>query len=40
MFRHPEKTGIVVIAGAPGRDVPTGTLSAVLKAAGLKAEDR
>ncbi|TMB42836.1 MAG: type II toxin-antitoxin system HicA family toxin [Deltaproteobacteria bacterium] len=35
-FRHPTKPGIVTVAGKPGVDVPPGTLSSVLKQAGLK----
>ena len=38
IFRHHEKEGIVVIAGAPGKDVPKGTLNVILKSAGLKEE--
>jgi predicted RNA binding protein YcfA (HicA-like mRNA interferase family) len=35
-FRHPEKRGVVTIAGKPGLDVPVGTLKSILKQAGLK----
>jgi predicted RNA binding protein YcfA (HicA-like mRNA interferase family) len=35
-FRHPTKRGTVTVAGNPGVDVPPGTLSSVLKQAGLK----
>jgi len=35
-FRHPTKPGIVTVAGKPGVDVPPGTLSSVLKQAGLE----
>ena len=35
-FHHPMKTGTVTIAGKESIDVPTGTLSNVLKQAGLK----
>ena len=36
VFKHPLKPGIVVIAGHPGVDMPTGTYQEVLKQAGLK----
>jgi predicted RNA binding protein YcfA (HicA-like mRNA interferase family) len=35
-FQHPLKRGTVTIAGNPGVDVPPGTLTSVLKQAGLK----
>lgn len=35
-FRHPIKSGIVTVAGHPGEDVPPGTLSSILKSAGIK----
>jgi len=35
-FQHPEKKGTVTVAGKPGADIPPGTLSSVLKLAGLK----
>lgn len=35
-FRHPAKPGAVTVAGKPNLDVPPGTLSSVLKQAGLK----
>jgi predicted RNA binding protein YcfA (HicA-like mRNA interferase family) len=35
-FQHPTKQGTVTVAGKPGIDVPPGTLSSVLKQAGLK----
>lgn len=34
--KHPEKPGLVTVAGHPNVDVPKGTLSSVLKQAGLK----
>ena len=37
-FRHPVKPGTVTVAGKPGVDMPRGTLSAVMKQAGLKEE--
>jgi predicted RNA binding protein YcfA (HicA-like mRNA interferase family) len=35
-FRHPSKSGTVTVAGAPGIDMPPGTLNSILKQAGLK----
>jgi predicted RNA binding protein YcfA (HicA-like mRNA interferase family) len=35
-YKHPEKPGKVTIPGHPGDDVTPGTLSSVLKQAGLK----
>jgi predicted RNA binding protein YcfA (HicA-like mRNA interferase family) len=35
-FKHPEKSGRVTVAGHPSRDIPPGTLTSVLKQAGLK----
>lgn len=35
VLRHGSKPGIVVVAGKPGNDVPTGTLAAILKQAGI-----
>jgi predicted RNA binding protein YcfA (HicA-like mRNA interferase family) len=35
-FRNPGKPGTVTVAGKPSLDVPPGTLSAILKQAGLK----
>jgi predicted RNA binding protein YcfA (HicA-like mRNA interferase family) len=34
-FQNDEKAGTVTVAGKPGTDVPPGTLSAILKQAGL-----
>ena len=39
-FVHPEIRGVVTVAGNPGRDIPAGTLNAILKAAGLKGDGR
>ena len=36
IYKHPEKSGIVVIDGKPSDDVPKGTLNSILKMAGLK----
>jgi predicted RNA binding protein YcfA (HicA-like mRNA interferase family) len=35
-FKHPQKPGLVTIAGHPGVDIPKGTLNSILKQAGLK----
>ncbi|HLZ72066.1 MAG TPA: type II toxin-antitoxin system HicA family toxin [Dehalococcoidia bacterium] len=35
-YRHPRKSGAVTVAGHDGKDMPTGTLGAVLRQAGLK----
>jgi predicted RNA binding protein YcfA (HicA-like mRNA interferase family) len=35
-FRHPSKHGLVTIPGHPGDDLAAGTLSSILKQAGLK----
>ena len=35
-FKHPNKPGIVTIAGHPSVDIPRGTLNSILKQAGLK----
>jgi predicted RNA binding protein YcfA (HicA-like mRNA interferase family) len=35
-FKHPSKPGTVTIAGKSNIDLPTGTLSSILKQAGLK----
>ncbi len=35
-FRHPGKPGRVTIAGHPGDDIPPGTLSSILRQAGLR----
>ena len=37
-FHHPSKGGTVTVAGQPGTEVPPGTLSSILKQAGLKKE--
>jgi len=37
-FKHPTKPMIVTVAGHAGRDVPIGTLRAILKAAELDGE--
>ncbi len=35
-FKHPDKSGTVTVAGKSSVDVPPGTLSAILKQAGMK----
>jgi len=35
-FKHPEKVGRFTVAGKPNDDLPPGTLSSILKQAGLK----
>lgn len=35
-FRHPAKAGTITVSGKLGVDVPYGTLSSVLRSAGLR----
>ncbi|MBM3472308.1 MAG: type II toxin-antitoxin system HicA family toxin [Armatimonadetes bacterium] len=35
-FQHPGRSGTITVSGNASRDVPPGTLAAILKAAGLK----
>jgi predicted RNA binding protein YcfA (HicA-like mRNA interferase family) len=35
-FKNPSKPGTVTVAGRPSLDIPPGTLSAIIKQAGLK----
>jgi len=35
-YKHPEKPGLVTLAGKPGDELAPGTLNSVLKQAGLK----
>jgi len=35
-FKHHMKSGTITVAGNPGVDMPTGTLTAILKQSGLK----
>jgi len=37
-YRHPEKQGVVTVAGKPNLDVPPETLNSILKQAGLKGQ--
>jgi predicted RNA binding protein YcfA (HicA-like mRNA interferase family) len=39
-FKHPDKPLVVTVPGNLGKDVPTGTLRAILKAADLEGETR
>jgi len=39
-FIHPQAKRVVTVSGNLGRDIPPGTLNAILKAAGLKGEER
>ncbi len=38
-YKHPNKRGVVTLAGKPGDDLAPGTLNSVLKQAGLKKEE-
>ena len=35
-YKHPDRPGVVTIAGRPGDDLAPGTLSSILKQAGMK----
>ena len=35
-FKNPSKPGTVTVAGRPSLDIPPGTLSSILKQAGIK----
>ncbi|MHB1047009.1 MAG: type II toxin-antitoxin system HicA family toxin [Thermoanaerobaculia bacterium] len=35
-LKHPERRGLVTVAGHPGDDLAPGTLNSILKQAGLK----
>lgn len=35
-YKHPEKRGLVTVAGKPGDELAPGTLNSILKQAGLK----
>jgi predicted RNA binding protein YcfA (HicA-like mRNA interferase family) len=35
-FLHPQNGMVVTVAGQPGKDVPLGTLRAILRSAGLE----
>jgi predicted RNA binding protein YcfA (HicA-like mRNA interferase family) len=36
IYRHPQKPGVVIVAGKHREDVPLGTLKNILRQAGLK----
>ncbi|MCR4318302.1 MAG: type II toxin-antitoxin system HicA family toxin [Planctomycetes bacterium] len=36
VLKHPTKTGIVVVAGYPGKEIAIGTLKSVFKQAGIE----
>jgi len=36
IFHHPRKEGIVVIAGRPSKDLPSGIWNGIVRQAGLK----
>jgi predicted RNA binding protein YcfA (HicA-like mRNA interferase family) len=38
-YKHPQKSGVVTIAGKPGDDLAPGTLNSVLKQSGLKKKE-
>ena len=38
ILKHPVKSGIVVVAGHPGKDIAPGTLKSVSRQAGLDLE--
>jgi predicted RNA binding protein YcfA (HicA-like mRNA interferase family) len=38
-FRHPQKGMAVTVAGQLGKDVPAGTLRAILRSAGIDAKE-
>ncbi len=35
-YKHPNKPGLVTVAGKPGDDLAPGTLNSIMKQAGLK----
>jgi predicted RNA binding protein YcfA (HicA-like mRNA interferase family) len=39
-FRHPSEPLVVTVPGQPGKDVPRGTLRAILRSAGLESADK
>ena len=38
-FRHPDKGLVVTVPGHPGKDIPVGTLKAILRSAGLERKE-
>jgi len=39
-YRHPRKEAVVTVAGHPGKDVPVGTLKAILRSAELEEKEK
>jgi predicted RNA binding protein YcfA (HicA-like mRNA interferase family) len=39
-YKHPEKAGLVTVAGAMNDDLPPGTWNSILKQSGLKGEEQ
>jgi predicted RNA binding protein YcfA (HicA-like mRNA interferase family) len=39
-YRHPGKGMVVTVAGHPGKDVPIGTLKAILRSTGLEEKEK
>jgi len=35
-FKHPNKPGLVTVAGKPGIDIPVGTLKSIWKQSGIE----
>ncbi len=35
-YKHPDRPGVVTVAGAESKDLPQGTWNSILKQAGLK----
>lgn len=38
-YLHPQKGMVVTVPGQPGKDVPMGTLKAILRSAGLEGKE-
>lgn len=38
-FRHPDKPGVVTVAGHPGDELARGTLRGILRQAGIEPDD-
>ena len=38
-FRHPDRPGVVTVAGTENKDIPVGTLKSILKQAGMDDEE-
>jgi len=39
-YRHPTKGMVVTVPGHPGKDIPVGTLKAILRSAGLEEKEK